>query len=353
MTVRSIALSALLAAAPLAAADPTPLAKPLSAEDQQRLRVARNEARAAEKQGDHAAAAAAYRKAIALQPDDDRLLSELSWQLFLAKDLARAEETARKAIAIGGRARAASLYNLGRILEVKNDKAGAAKAYQESLATRPNRTVQQALSRVDPTATAAQVSSVPVRAGTDDALAPEELKAGGADKKCEIKAESRAAAGAIAKAQVVSCCEEYEACYQLVLHVGGKAFLKNLPMESGVGSNLEVDAQLAVDGGYLVVSLHRSEAIHGGRDKEGMLSWMHTNEEFVAVCGVGASAKPSCTPLFQRSFSEDYDEVVRRKWSVKMSLMRDALTLDADPKSRKKMDAAPFKLLGRHPLAFP
>src|SRR6185295_11972963 len=91
------------------------------------------------------------------------LLSERGYQLLLAKDLVHAEEVTRKAIAMAGPARPASLYNLGRILEEKKDKAGAAKAYKESLEARPNRIVQQALQRVDPAAAAALASAAPAK----------------------------------------------------------------------------------------------------------------------------------------------------------------------------------------------
>jgi hypothetical protein len=124
------------------------------------------------------------------------------------------------------------------------------------------------------------------------------------------------------------------------------------PVHDLDGGNIDLSAELTIDGGYLVVSLRRSESIHGDRDKDGELSWSHINEEFDEVCGVGASRKPSCTPLFNLSYSEDEDDEVKHKWTLKMSLTHDALTLDADKKSRRKMDAEPRKLLGRHPLVF-
>lgn len=346
-----LSLGALIGAGQPAAAETAPkVAAKLSADEQARLRSLRDEARAAAKKNDHAAAAAATERALALQPGDDRLLSELGWQRFLAKDLVRAEAATRQAIAVGGRARPASLYNLGRILEEKGDKPAAAKAYQESLALRPNRTVQQALARVDPSAA---VAASPAPRGSDDALAPEALAPGAAEARCEVVAKSDAAIGAISGARVVSCGDDYEPRYQLVLDVAGQSFLHSLHVDEPAGGNLSVHARLGTSGGHLLVTVVRSESTHGGRDKRGEQSWLHTVEEFVSVCGVGPSRKPHCTPQLQVSFSEDKDDVVRGAWELRLTVSRDALSLEVGGPGRKKLPAEPRRMLGRHPLVFP
>jgi tetratricopeptide (TPR) repeat protein len=146
------AILALLLFSVAARAEP----RQLSRQERAVFKAAIADAHKADKKGDHAACAAAYQRALALQPDDGRLLSDLGWQLFLAKDLPRAEEVTRKAIGAGvGRLRAASNYNLGKILEAKGDKSGAVKAYVASLEERPNLTVMTTLARLDPAAASA------------------------------------------------------------------------------------------------------------------------------------------------------------------------------------------------------
>ncbi len=86
-------------------------------------------------------------------------LSEQGWAAYKAKDLAKAEQITRAAIGeakdySAQRIKAASLYNLGRILEDKSDKPGAITAYVESLKLRPNRTVREQLAKLDAQAAA-------------------------------------------------------------------------------------------------------------------------------------------------------------------------------------------------------
>jgi tetratricopeptide (TPR) repeat protein len=91
---------------------------------------------------------------IALVPDDVTALGELGFTAYLAKDLAKAEQATRKALAAqaSSNLRGAVFYNLGLILEAKKDVPGAVAAYSDSLRVRPNGIVRTKLRSLDPKA---------------------------------------------------------------------------------------------------------------------------------------------------------------------------------------------------------
>ncbi len=144
-------LVASLTCASLASAEPNPKADELLAKG-----------RAAEAKGKHADAAAALEAAAKLTPDDPAILAELGWVDFELKDLTGAEMNTRGAI---GRMplvaddlfrndktnalRGAALYNLGQILEARDNKPGAIVAYSDSLKARPNPVVTARLRVLD------------------------------------------------------------------------------------------------------------------------------------------------------------------------------------------------------------
>jgi tetratricopeptide (TPR) repeat protein len=115
------------------------------------------EATQAAKKGDHAAAVAAFDRALAIKPNDQAALTDQSWSAYQLHALARAEAITRRAIAVPGdpRRTAAAYYNLGRILGERGDKPSAIAAYQASLQLRPNRVVRAQLAKLDPVAGAA------------------------------------------------------------------------------------------------------------------------------------------------------------------------------------------------------
>ncbi len=90
-------------------------------------------------------AAAELEKAVAADPTDARAWSELGWAAFQAGDLARAKTANETSVAraTDDNLKAASLYNLGRIFEKQQDYDAARARYAESLALRPNATVQR------------------------------------------------------------------------------------------------------------------------------------------------------------------------------------------------------------------
>ena len=92
-------------------------------------------------------AARAFEQALAIIPMDGWALSELGWAAFQAGDYDLARTANRDAVraSTDRNARAASLYNLGRVAEAIGNRSLAAQHYQASLEIRPNRTVQRRL----------------------------------------------------------------------------------------------------------------------------------------------------------------------------------------------------------------
>lgn len=154
----------------------------------------------------YAEAGAAFRAALAAVPDDARALSELSWTLYLAKDPA-AKDVALQAVAAGrNNVKAASLYNLGRILEDAGAGGEAANAYRASLAMRPNKTVADRLAALDPAAaplaTTLEIEEwgppAPTRPATCAALGDDDegFAAWSPDGACDVVAADVAVTGA-------------------------------------------------------------------------------------------------------------------------------------------------------------
>lgn len=101
-------------------------------------------------------AVASFEKALTVNPDDRRALSELGYAAYFAKDFSLAEEATRKAIERSSDPgiKGADLYNLGLIQVAQGKNADAIASYTRSLEARPNRTVREALSKLDSAAAA-------------------------------------------------------------------------------------------------------------------------------------------------------------------------------------------------------
>lgn len=119
---------------------------------------AMSEGRKAEQAADPRAAMQAFGRAVELRPQSAQALSELGWAAFLAGDLSRAEQASHAAASLSTcteHQRAASLYNLGRVVEARGDIRGAVKAYTDSLTYRASSVVLSRLAQIDPQAAAA------------------------------------------------------------------------------------------------------------------------------------------------------------------------------------------------------
>lgn len=136
------------AAAPAAAKPKDPAAKPakLTKATRAEYKAKLQAGRAAAKATKWPEAIAALEAALALIPGDDRVLAELSYVYMASGDLERARKAGRAAVAAttDPKLKAAALYNLGRAEETAAPDRAAA-LYRESLALRPNATVDKRL----------------------------------------------------------------------------------------------------------------------------------------------------------------------------------------------------------------
>lgn len=96
---------------------------------------------------DWSGALVVFDRALALAPNDARLLSEVGWAAFQAKEYARAEAANQRALAVtkNPALRAQVLYNAGRVAEARGDKEAAKNDYDDSLALRDNAEVKKRL----------------------------------------------------------------------------------------------------------------------------------------------------------------------------------------------------------------
>lgn len=143
--------SAVIVTPPRDAGAPTPSARAQALRD---LDAGRRLSRAKE----WSAALAAFDRALAVMPDDARVLSEVGWAAFQANELTRAEAANARALANANEplVRAPILYNAGRVAEARGRPDAARKAYRESLALRDNAEVKKRL------------AGLPVDAGPDE-----------------------------------------------------------------------------------------------------------------------------------------------------------------------------------------
>lgn len=180
------------AAPPASAPPPTSLAPPSAVAaaprgaptDEQRHQVAAlvRTARATERTGDHAAAMTAFDAALAITPFDARVLCEAGFVAHRAQRDALAAQRIDTALAIFGAPSSVAdaqrdqlamcLYNRGLVDEALGDPAAAVVHYTQSLALRPNDTVQ---------ARRTAASSLPAAAHVGDTMdgVPVELRDAG------------------------------------------------------------------------------------------------------------------------------------------------------------------------------
>lgn len=121
---------------------PAKLTKATRAEYKKRLQAGRTLAKATK----WPEALVELEAALAAIPGDDRALAELSYAYMASGDHDKARKAGRAAVlaATEPKIKAAALYNLGRV-EEDAAPAKAAALYQESLALRPNKTVEKRL----------------------------------------------------------------------------------------------------------------------------------------------------------------------------------------------------------------
>lgn len=146
LAVAGLAIGAVTAAAPARAQTQPPTAAaagpaaakvakaPPSKEVLQKYLQALKQGRAADEKGQLPEARKAFEEAVRLLPEGAAAQSELGWLAYRQNDLELAERATRTAIAASSKPslRAASLYNLGKILGAKNRKPEAIKAFSDA-----------------------------------------------------------------------------------------------------------------------------------------------------------------------------------------------------------------------------
>lgn len=146
---------------------------------------------------DYKGAIADFDRALAVSPDDGRVLAELGYAAMLDGNHARASAADKRALTTvhDKSLRAQVLYNEGRIAEAKGDKEASRKAYADSLALRENAEVRRRLTAAG--GATAPAMPCPAGASTPEALCTcllddktELLGMKGAQPVCKVMPES-------------------------------------------------------------------------------------------------------------------------------------------------------------------
>jgi hypothetical protein len=350
--------------------------KPPGKRELAQYRAALKLGRTLEKKGDHAAAIAAFQKALAVVPGDARALSELGWAQLQAGSLAAASAATQQAIAGASEPalKAASLYNLGRIFEAQAARDRALDAYRRSLELRENGTVRQRLLGLDPAAAPpGALEAVPLE-GPFASIAEycKKLEAKDADEPCDAGdnpfAETRLPAAA-PWMEVRVFVGGYEELCNLAIrtHAGwwvaegfaecklmGGRWDRNVSPEGG-------ELRDVVPGGAPELLLRwATEETFNVSDPDGEAMTIHgVTSRKLLVCGIGPSKAPSCLgPVVTARDESTISEPATRRdppprsWKLEARLDAGVLTLAATG-GASSLSAEESKLLGAHPLAFP
>ncbi len=387
--------------------------KKLSSAENKTYRQGLSEGRKLHKAKDYAGAVKAFEKALAVNPDDPRALSELGYAAFFAKDYKYAEESTKKALdrSSDPELRGATLYNLGLIYEANGKNADAITAYMQSLEARPNRVVREALAKLDPTKAALYDPLKPIALSGPYAKLDDWCKAAKADssflqttvclssidkKSPPYGVEGQFEASAVAAPYlavrlVVAAAPLFfdegsaapatfegsgEALYHVAIqtkkgwYVTEEGIYVYNPGAFGIYNDLSIksiEVKDAIPGGQPEVLISYS---FDSRDSDmaGAIAYYASSEETI-LCGVGPSGAPSCTnPLTLKMVSgvdtSLWDEAElgpapekssEAEWSLSLSFLADG-QLELKQGSLKKTKALPKEtkaLLGTRALAFP
>lgn len=364
----ALALASLLCTFSRAArAEPDPgVATPpaMTKADFKRFRAAMDQATRAAKKGNHAAAMAAYDRALAIKPDDQGALTDQGWSAFQLHLYDRAEALSRRAISVAGsqRREAAAQYNLGRIREARGDRAGAVAAYLESLQLRPTRTVREHLATLDPAA-----------AADADPLKPIEMQgpfarvADFCQSRKEFAAKDCPVPGRGGRLEELS--SPYHDVVWIQAHYGGPCFVA-FKLERGwfvdaKGWDCESDPETRVE----VTAFESADLVPGGpreivvRTNTTTMDLITDKDEYVksypkgcdarmVTCGVPAKGgAPKCIYMQVGKMSTRCQPATGEEgWELQPVFSADG---QIDVKATGQPDSDARALMGRRPLAFP
>lgn len=350
--------------------------------------IALAEGRKLLQQNKYAAAAEAFAKAVAAQPEDVTALSELGWAAFLTGDLKSAEQTTAKALQYGGASpRASTLYNQGRIQEALGRRQQAIESYQQSLRLRPNTVVRERLGSLDPEAASAGDPLGPTRLEgpqrTLAALTQSLLDSifGAQDQEAAESVESTALlptpVGGVREVQQITWQSSGELSGALALRTS-HGWFRTQSMQLGMRSgnswaNIPFSrCRAEVSAGPIRSSLVRCTMQQEARDSFGRQTCRDggslnahdmINRETVIWCSEGPSGIPSCTPSVQIAekrarFDCKSEYRTTANWQLGILRAPGRITLTLDPRKRlgysnEQQGSDSQGLLGPHFITFP
>jgi hypothetical protein len=260
-------------------------------------------------------AIAAFQAALVATPGDARAQSELGWAAFRAGDLDLAQDATRKSIdaASDPKVKAASLYNLGRILEARGDAKAAGDAYRESLQLRPNRVVDSRLAALGAGGTAETLDPRPLQG-------PSRLPAGVEPRDLEGPTKLATPAAPFEAVEVRTQGDADYSAAQLAIKTHAGWFVSEEFLQQSAAQMWGSIKELTVDRGVLKVVYTQGWVGRDFDDENGSYA-IESDSTLVVVCGVGRSGKPSCTPPVTMSTTSVGLKDVQ--WSRKVTLLAD------------------------------
>jgi tetratricopeptide (TPR) repeat protein len=126
---------------------PEPMSAKQAAELRKQFRTKLDEGRKQTKAGKHEEGIKLYHEALAIEPSNPTALAELGWAALQANQLDLAQGATAQALIFSRKPEQQGmiLYNLGRVAEARSKNDDAIAHYRDSLARRPNDTVQKRL----------------------------------------------------------------------------------------------------------------------------------------------------------------------------------------------------------------
>jgi hypothetical protein len=180
----------------------------------------------------------------------------------------------------------------------------------------------------------------------------------------QVVGKRGAVPGLFREAQVLGCAQDEGTV--TVWYLGMRrtdgwylAALATTFSRSGSRSNVASAEFETQAGPILRVRLQRDESRRGGYTPRCGHGWYRRNDQLLAVCGVGPSGRPSCTPSFavahsaQSTVACTHEVMNVGHWTADVTIDGSSLTVSV-PKEVNATEVAPERLFsGRRSLRFP